>query len=114
VILHRRLPRRSGLEERCLGIPSVVSFFISKSCWVAMAELSLRKNTEFSSREIVYGPATTKPIGRTYPERSSTSRKNGSTEVLEMEERNGGKGVAKREWEEKETLESRSEKGTRR
>lgn len=29
-----------------------------------------------------------------------------------MEERNGGKGVAKQEWEEKETLESRSEKGT--
>jgi hypothetical protein len=58
----------------------------------------------------VYGPAATKPIGPTYPERRGAPGKNGSTEVLEMEEKNRGKGKVKQEWGRKRDYKSRSEK----
>jgi len=41
-------------EAGCLEWLSVVSFFISKSCWVAMSGLSLRENTKYTSAERVY------------------------------------------------------------
>jgi len=40
------------VEAGCLGRPSVVNFFISKSCWVAMAgSVSPEKHRNYFSRE---------------------------------------------------------------
>src|SRR5229473_8175424 len=84
VIRQRRLPRRSVLEIGCFGELPVGSFFVIKSCWVAMGNY-LSGQLLHTIREECKPSATTKPIAETYLEGSSTSHQNGSTEVLQKE-----------------------------
>ena len=94
VIRQRRLPRRSVCENGCLGRFPVEIFFVIKSCWVAKGN-HLSGQMLRTIRKEYMPPAPTKPIVKTYPEESSTFRENGSTEVLEKEERGCGNGNVK-------------------